>query len=247
MCKKSMGLFLTALALLMSGCGNQIELPALYTIDEDSLPSLQETITIPEESLEFSESTDPDTGEQTYTYSGLEDGSEVVSRYVSLLEEQEDCFVIDQQGQIQETAEPLEESGSLLVGRESTDGDGVFSLQITWDENSCTITPVYQEGIEIHEAQETETEPEDNLTLSEVVDRFLSCDPASLGLAGDDMSAYTVFPEEGYVMVDGVPGVRVNIYEKSTHTFEESCIITSDGSRIYRLDRETRETEEISA
>lgn len=238
------GLVLVVL-LLLCGCGQKApQLPTEYTDGKDILPAIQELLTLSEDTVEFSQDQESDDGEVSYTYSGLESGSEAVSEYVSLLEKNENCSVIDDKGEIQNSPDFSEKSGTVLVGRQSTDGDGVFSLEITWDEDSCTISPVYQEGVQVHEV-ETEEQNEE-LSLNEIVDRFEACSPSSLGLSGESMSQYSVYPEEGYVMVNGKPGIRVNIYEKSTHKFQKTYIMLSDGSRIYQLDRKTNQITEVA-
>lgn len=237
-----------ALLLLLSlaGCSQEQapEPPASYTVGEegeDALPALQETVSLSEDTdLSFSESTDPDTEETSYTYSGLEDGGKAVSEYVSALETGEDCSVVNEDGTVNEDADLSTDSGSVLVGKEAAEG-GAMLLKITWDEDSCTISPVYNQNLQI------QTEPQvQELTLNEVIDRFESYTPKELGLPGSKMSDYTVVPEEGYVLIDGKPGFRVNIYEKVSSSFAGTYLISSDGAHVYSLNRSTQQVSELA-
>ena len=97
--------------------------------------------------------------------------------------------------------------------------------------------------VQIQSASEPETQ---EMTLNEVIDRFESYTPEQLGLAGDKMSDYTVVPEEGYILVDETPGFRVNIYEKVSSRFAGTYLISSDGKRVYSLNRATQEVSELA-
>ncbi len=141
---------------LLAGCGQQAP-PSEYTVGAESLPALAVS-----ENGEFSEETDPETEETSYTYSGLASGEKAAASYVSQLEEA-GCSVINEEGEIQKDAGVSEEDGAVLLGRESEAGDGVVSLRITWDADSCTVTPFFQEELQLHEPQE---EPEGGRELS---------------------------------------------------------------------------------
>lgn len=234
------------LLISLAGCSQEQapEPPAAYTVGEaegDTLPALQETVSLSEDTdLSFSESTDPDTEETSYTYSGLDGGSEAVSQYVSALETDADCSVVNEDGTVREDADLSADSGSVLVGKEAAEG-GAMLLKITWDEDSCTISPVYNQSLEI------QTEPQaQEMTLNEVIDRFESYTPKELGLPGDNMSDYTIVPEEGYILIDGQPGFRVNIYEKVSSSFAGTYLISSDGAHVYSLDRSTQQVSELA-
>ena len=239
---------LLTMVLFAGGCsqGQAPEPPASYAVGEEeggeSFPALQEAVTLSEEEMSFSESTDPATEETSYTYSGLESGSETVSQYVSALEKDESCSVVDENGMVQEEMDLSAGSGNVLVGREAPEG-GVMLLKITWDEDSCTISPAYDQEIQIQSEPEPETQ---EMTLNEVIDRFESYTPQQLGLAGDKMSDYTIVPEEGYILVDETPGFRVNIYEKVSSRFAGTFLISSDGKHVYSLDRSTQQVSELA-
>ena len=236
--------FVVLFLFVLGGCSKQPTAPSEYVLGDNKLPALQEALGSDEKiSAGFSESLDPDTQEKSYAYSGLESGRATVSEYVSYLIENEDCSVIDSKGEIQENPKISGESGEVFIGRSGTEEDGVFFLEIVWKENSCIITPVFREDMKIR-TQETDGGV---LNLNEIVSRFEAYTPSELGLSGESMEEYSIFPEEGYVMVNDQPGIRVNIYNPSTHAYQASYIITSDGSHVFHWDRKTQQIEEVPA
>ena len=235
------------LFLLLYACGQKAPaLPSEYTIAEDGLPSLQEALSISNDEYQFSESMDSGADSASYTYSKLESSNGITNDYISFLENEEDCFVIDESGAIQDNPNFSKTSGNVLVGKESTSGNGVFVLDISWQEGSCTISPTIKNDIEIHNQSSYSDEEENSLTLDEMVDLFESFSPEELGLPGGSMSDYDIFPEEGFVLVDKNPCIKINFYQKSTHRYQATYLISSDGTHIYQLNRQSDKVTELS-
>ena len=64
--------------------------------------------------------------------------------------------------------------------------------------------------------------------------------PAELGLAGEDMSEYTLKPGPGYVMVDDVPCLTMYVYSKTaehTNVLETTCFISAVGTTLYQQEK----------
>lgn len=99
--------------------------------------------------------------------------------------------------------------------------------EIRWQTQSCSITPVLLEGAE---------EEAESLTVEEAVHFLEEMPPERLGLSGSDMSSYLLFPEEGIVMVDGMPCYCINAYGREV-TRSWYLPVSEDGERLYRLDR----------
>lgn len=77
------------------------------------------------------------------------------------------------------------------------------------------------------------------MTVDEAIARFKALDPAVLGLAGEDMSAYEVYPTEKAVPVDGIPCLKITVYEESsagTNQPEGTFLMARDGTALYRLE-----------
>ena len=64
--------------------------------------------------------------------------------------------------------------------------------------------------------------------------------------AGDAVNAPEYNPEEGFVLVDKNPCIKINFYQKSTHRYQATYLISSDGTHIYQLNRESDKVTELS-
>ena len=236
--RKGLPVFGLAVALALAGCSGGDKAPEAYAIGEDSLPALGAVEGETEEVLgDVSQQTQEETGQTTYVYTGLTSGKETVQGYVDALLSQYDCSVIDEDGVIQEEPSFDEDAGTLLVGKNTAGEDGVFQLQLDWTQDSCTVTPSVQEGEQI-------TQPPQTLTLEEAVDRLESIPVSSLGLTGA-WTDYTVYGEDGYVMVDDQTCYRLGIYDEATHSIQGIYLLSLDGTQLYRLDRESGQVSEV--
>ena len=227
---------LLAGSLLLQGCsGGSPQPPAEYRIGEDSLPSLTAAVPL-EDGMTFSESTAED-GAVTYRYAALSSGQETMSEYVETLTAGYDCHVLQEDGAIIPDPDLSAESGEADLGISSAGGEGTFLLRLRWEPDSCSVTPVFREGERI------QAEP---ISVEEAVQLVEGMDPKTLGLQGESAAgAFTVYPEEGVVMVDRRPCFRLNAYWSDTHQIAGTYLVTEDGAAVYRLDRETGEVRAI--
>lgn len=77
------------------------------------------------------------------------------------------------------------------------------------------------------------------MTVDEAIARFKQLDPKVLGLPGEDMSAYEVYPTEKAVPVDGIPCLKITVYDESsagTNNPEGTFLLARDGTALYRLE-----------
>lgn len=77
------------------------------------------------------------------------------------------------------------------------------------------------------------------MTVDEAISYFKTLDPAVLGLSGEDMSAYEVYPTEKAVPVDGMPCLKITVYYESsvgTNQPEATFLMARDGTALYRLE-----------
>ena len=142
-------------------------------------------------------------------------------------------------------AEKGEEDRMEFVPSESKELESEYlsSLRIEWNEEEIRITPAMIEGaIYI-------PPPPEPMTLAEAVDHMYSLPPELLGLEGESMESYMVFPIDGSVMVDGASAMRMYIYSKSesgTNVFEGQFVLSNGGHRIFAVqsDGSLREIEQ---
>ena len=228
-----------ALCLLLSACGGgaSAEPPDDYVIGDDLLPALTKVVPLGEQST-FSQEGDGEEQPFTYHYGDLESGSTVVSTYVDSLVEVYGCSVLDEENR-ETTLSSLSEEGTVRVGIEGVQGDGIFVLDLQWDNTSCTVIPKFEEGAEIR-AEEIET-----LSMAEALLRLEDFAPQELGLEGEDMSRYTIYPSDGIVMVNDEPCFQMDVYLAENHQFEGSYMVSATGEHIYQLDRTTGQAAEV--
>ena len=131
-------------------------------------------------------------------------------------------------------AEKGEEEHMEFVPSETKELEGEYltSVRIEWNEEEIRITPAMIEGaIYI-------PPPPEPMTLAEAVDHMYSLSPELLGLEGESMESYMVFPIDGSVMVDGAAAMRMYVFSKSesgTNVFEGQFVLSNGGHRIFAV------------
>jgi len=101
------------------------------------------------------------------------------------------------------------------------------------------------------ETQTPEPTASPTMTLTEAVDYLEGLSPQSLGLSGESMDGYSVFPAESVVPVNGLPCVELSVYEHDEQAGTNSIAgiyLLSRGAerRLFRLDPETNMAVELS-
>lgn len=223
------------LFLLLAACGggDAPEPVESYAAGIDNLPALSQLVTL-DDKFKY-ETTVDDDGVVSFHYEALSSGKEVAQTYAGDLVKDQQCVLLDEEGQLLPEGQEFEDTGTVVAAKESETGEGLFQLSISWDETSCTISPKLEEGAELPRKQE------DAMTLEEAVSYLQSKSPSSLGLEGTDMSGYLVFPEEGLSILDGKSCLSLNVYTADTHQYVSTYLIGEPGRQIYQLDRATGE------
>jgi hypothetical protein len=68
------------------------------------------------------------------------------------------------------------------------------------------------------------------------MEQIRSMSPAHLGLSGDSMDDYTIFPIDGFVKVDGLDCRRFNVYSKhDPGSIAATYFFSVDQQHIYML------------
>ncbi len=89
------------------------------------------------------------------------------------------------------------------------------------------------------EVSEANSEKLVMMTVDEAITRFKSLDPEILGLPGEDMSGYQMYPTEKAVPVDGLPCLKITVYDESevgTNHPEGTFLMARDGTALYKLE-----------
>lgn len=236
-------LLLSALVLLTGcGIGKTEDPPQAYQMGEASLPSLNALVSLDDgftfeeikSEQDSSQSNSAETQEVTYKYGGLTQANKIAEEYTTTLESDLDCTVAADQ-ENGGTPDFSDNEGQAIAFCQIEDTDEDFLLTVEWGEDFCSVTPSMVAATDLSWTQPSE------ITLEEATAYFESMDPAELGLSESSMDQYTVFPQEGMVLLDGEPCLCMNVYLASTQRFEQSYLLKLPGFEIYRLNRASGE------
>lgn len=87
-------------------------------------------------------------------------------------------------------------------------------------------------------SQPQETEELHMMTVEETMDFFNGLSPSVLGLPGESMSEYQIYPSEKAVPVDGLPCMKIIVYGDTsvgTNEPEGIFLLARDASALYHL------------
>ena len=234
---------------LLVGCGSKApDPPGDYTLGGDSVQSLnavlgedvqwQITAAQTPETQAAASSSAASGGDETclYTYEKLETAGQSVQKYVEKLTEEADGFqIVDETETAAEPPDYTAESGSVALAKTASETGKVLRLDISWTATDCQIVVTRPEG-EVS-ADTPEAEP---MTNDDAVRYMQGLSPAALGLSGDSMADYSVYPMEGGVLVDGMLCLKLQIYpprvEGQANAIAGTYLLTGDRAHIYLLE-----------
>lgn len=128
--------------------------------------------------------------------------------------------------------------GLMLAG--CGGGGNSSSSSITLAQGS---DPVVNDTGSLVSSAASETEKQDGellmMTVDEAISRFKQLDPAMLGLSKLSMSEYDIYPTEKAVPVDGIPCLKIIVYDETdvgTNQPEGTFLLARDGTALYRLE-----------
>ena len=183
---------------------------------------------------------------RTYHYRQMDDPAALAERYIHVLMGSEQGFVtIDSENHRLEE-EPVTDvlvgSVTLAKAAAATTEDGgsrILRVVVGWSEYAVAVQVAYIDGKILPPVKEEEPEEDIQPTaMSEQLDYFNSLDPGKMGLEGDDMRDYLVFPQQGWVLVDGVSCRKMLVYLQDVRTannvFMGTYYLSSDMSQLYQ-------------
>ena len=258
--RKKVGIFLAAALMLalLTACGDKKEqAPAVYTVGEDEVVSLDSIIDEGEALLTSVD--DPteaaaEAGVESYTYhySQIEDPALMAAEYIGVLRGGEQGFKVTDLENRMLADEPELDTliGTVILEKmsaaEPAEGESKKILQVVvaWSEFSLAIQTSHQEGTILPPLEEEKEEPAQPKALTEQLEYFNGLNPEELGLEGDDMHDYTVYPKTGWVLVDSFSCRELNIYLEDalngTNVFMGTFYLSSDLQHLYkRMDDNT--------
>ena len=194
-----------------------------------------------------------------YRYENVADPKGLMSAYAGLLTQEAAGFsVVDKTFQrmdlpdfegkaTSEGQEAVPAAKSVLLARNSGGDDGlVYSLQLDWDETTCTVVVDTPEGRVHNPPSQDQSGP---VSAGLTVDGFRQLDPSVLGLPGASMDEYTVYVQDGMLLVYGNTCVRISVYAQNastgTNEVAGSYFLSADGQHVYRYDVANNSVEEL--
>lgn len=197
------------------------------------------------EASSSSSSGEPDPGVATYTYIyDVAAPAAVVDRYLDAVLGGEEKFVLVDDTFLHLEERPVLEDavGSVTIARPSVQEGHVFQMVIGWsDASALTFRTSAPEG-KIHEPEKANggglgSQVIETVPVTAQIEKIKGMSPSQLGLDGESMDEYEIFPVEGFVKVDELDCRRFNIYEKGSRAKIVSIImLSSDQKHIYHMD-----------
>lgn len=186
----------------------------------------------------------------TYIYE-LTSFSTVMNRYLDLLLDSEQGFYLtDEAYLVQEERPELQDAeGAVLLVRPAVEEGRVFQLAIGWSQTSNNLV-VRVSAPEGEITQPKKEEPENNRmepsNVSTQLSQLRGMEPAHLGLPGNSMDDYTIFPVDGFVKVNDQDCRRFNVYEKDKPgSIAGTYLFSVDGEHIYVLNPNSQQVSTI--
>jgi len=241
---------------------------ASYILGTDEVVSLESVVdegTVTRTSVE----TPTEVGPQVWTYhyrqvSGTP--SQLAASYLDILRGEEQGFILTDGEHRELLEEPNMEQtvGSVILAKEpavgeteedgdktdaAADGEGqpeeqLLQVVLAWSEQAIAVQLSHQEGTilpPIVEEEETPgSQPREPIALNAQLEFFGNLYPGDLGLPGDNMSEYKVYPGDGWVRVNGVTCRVLNVYvtdlPEETNSFMGTYYLSSDNQELFKLD-----------
>lgn len=215
-----------------------------YTVGEDTVPALDTVLEEGEgELFALRASEEENAVDSRYTYIYELDGfAGIMNRYLDVLTGSEQGFYItDETYLVQEERPELQDAeGALILVRNAVEEGRLFQLVIGWSQanDALAVRVAAPEGTITQPKKEEENtgntlEPSD---VSTQMEQLRSMTPAQLGLPGNVMDDYTIFPIDGFVKVDGLDCRRFNVYEKDNPgSIAGTYFFSVDQQHIYVL------------
>ena len=231
-------------------------------VDVIALPVMSDSVSVYQEEVLAAAGTDADTDttngtddgtapemETTadavgYRYEGLSDAGTLVSAYTALLTSPDLGFDIVDGALVRADAPDFSAvSGDVNLAHRAAEADKVMLLRLTWAAGSCTVVTDTPEG------EITDPPAPEGMTMEEALDYVRGLPPSLLGLEGSSMEDYRIYALDGMALINGIPCIPVSVYrtaeDTDTNVVEGSFFLSSDQSRIYRLDTATGTVEEV--
>ena len=252
--RRKISVFLAAVLLLnlLAACGGKKEeAPASYVLGSDEAVSLDSIMT--EGLLSAVESPTEaaiEAGEEAYAYhySQIYDPAKLAGEYIQVLRGAEQGFVMtdDENRRLAEDPNLDTLTGSVILAKKSAtepaEGESpkIFQVVVNWTEFALSIRVAHETGsiLPPPENSQKKDEPPKVTAVTEQLEFFNSLEPRNIGLEGDNMADYMVYPKEGWVLVDSFSCRELTVYledvRDGTNVYMGTYYLSSDLEHLYQ-------------
>lgn len=253
--RRKISFFLAAVLLLnlFTACGGKTEeAPASYVLGDDQTVSLDSIMAEGAALLAGVESPTEAAiaaGEEEYVYRyrKSDDPAKLAEEYIHALRGGEQGFsMIDAENRRLAEDPNLETlTGSVTLAKKSAtepaEGESpkMFQVIVTWSEFDLSIRLAHEEGSVLPPPEkEKKDEPPKATAMMEQLEFFNSLEPRDIGLEGDNMADYMIYPKEGWVLVDSFSCRELTVYledvRDGTNVFMGTYYLSSDLQHLYQ-------------
>ena len=181
----------------------------------------------------------------TYHYRQMEDPAALAARYIGLLRGEQGFTPIDKENrQLAEEPDLETLSGELILGKKmetSDDTRKIYRVIVGWSEYAVAVQVAQADGRILpppepeKEAAEAAPQP---TSMMEQLEFFKGLDPEKLGMVGNDMNDYMVYPQQGWVLVDGISCREIMVYladaKRGDNVYMGTFFLSSDNRNMYK-------------
>lgn len=207
---------------------------------------------------EEAEEEEPATAVQ-YTYEGLQNAKGLVSAYAALLAAEDAGFsavdedlvrtdMPDFDGKAAEKGQEAEPPATAVhLARNGTgEEDVVHSLHLSWEEGRCKVIVDMPAG----RVRNPQPPAQSMMPMAPglTVEGFQAMSPSALGLPGESMDEYSVYVQDGTILVYGSTCIRLSVYSTDASGSPEiagNYFLSADGQHLYKYDLENNSVEEL--
>ena len=181
----------------------------------------------------------------TYHYKQMEDPAALAARYISVLRGEQGFTPIDDMNQQLAEEPDLETlSGSMTLGKKmetSDDTRKIFRVVVGWSEYAVAVQVAAVDGRILpppEPEKSSEAEASQPTSMMEQLDYFNTLNPEKLGLTGNDMNDYMVYPQQGWVLVDGISCREIMVYladaQSGENVYMGTYFLSSDLENMFK-------------
>ena len=264
--KQTKILLLLVMALcLLTACKKDdaaLEVYSLGESEEDSVTAL-DTILEPGEAMLYSVDAPTDRAvsegleiSHTYHYRQMADPAILAAKYIAFLREEEQGLTLLDAENHRVLEDPDTDTlyGTVILGKTAAAneeaGKRIVRVVVGWSEYSMAVQVAYVNGSILAPVEPPKEENPDDpenpdsesapkaTSIAEQEQYFRSLSPQQLGLEGEDMSDYMVFPQEGWIKIDGNDCREIRVYsldsKTATHVLVGTYFLSGDLTKVYQ-------------